>query len=262
MTNHETLGGHDGASHKTRVAIIGMGTMGTAMSRLMADRFDVIGIDHRPEALAQVAEADVAIIAVKPQSWGELAEQLKPYISHRQLVISIMAGITLKSLGVLGTDRLARTMPNLGIRAGQSLTATFAENLGDADQTTLADVVGTWGERVELDNEDQFHAFTAIGGSGPAYYYLLADAMSEAGEALGLSANVAKQAAMGALRSAGSVVQSGDNPAELIAAVASKRGTTEAGLRKLNTRRFRKTVGSTVVAATNRSREIAETYVS
>src|SRR5688572_14643713 len=151
-----------------KVAIVGLGTMGSAIHNLLLGDFDVIGIDRQSDNLAAVVKADVVIIAVKPQSFAKLAQTLRPHVEE-QIVISIMAGVTIHSISVaLGVKQIVRTMPNLALATGQSLTAWHIEAKG-MELSIVEAILDLWGSSLKLEDERQFDAFTALAGSGPAY---------------------------------------------------------------------------------------------
>ncbi len=243
---------------KRKVAVIGMGTMGKAIHQLMGDEFDVVGIDHTPGALAEVETANIAILAVKPQSFAELAEALQPYIGKKQLVISIMAGITLKALGVaLQTDRIVRTMPNLGLLNGESSTAYCAEGLDTADETTLKSVLDIWGSSWRLDDENKMNIFTATAGSGLAYFSLLTGYIEQALQGQGFSTGDARQIAVKTLVSTAHILDSGVAPVELASRVTSRGGTTAAARQVYEGWGFEQATLAAIDAARQRSQELA-----
>src|SRR5260221_5807 len=105
------------------IAIIGLGNMGSAIQRLLQGHLEVISIDRQYDTLKDVAKVDVIILAVKPQSFTELAQELRQYVGE-QVVLSIMAGVPIDAIAnALGVTKVVRTMPNLALTKGQSLTA-------------------------------------------------------------------------------------------------------------------------------------------
>jgi pyrroline-5-carboxylate reductase len=236
------------------VAIIGMGNMGLAIENQLQDGFRVVGIG-REDDLARVHNADIVILAVKPQSFPEVASELRLHVSKERLVISIMAGITVRGLAdALGTERVVRTMPNLALKTSQSMTTWYTEALGVETDTEA--IVDTWGRSKRLKHEDQFDASTAIGGSGMAYYFELAYLIEEAGARLGLSASDARMMSLQTLRGAASVLEADSSPEDLVQKIASKGGTTEAALTVFRQQGFGRMVDSAIEAACERSREL------
>lgn len=234
------------------IAIIGLGTMGSAIQRLLPDKFRVLGIGRQPEQLAQACKTDVIIIAVKPQQFAVLAQKLRPLIKN-QLIISIMAGVAIPTLtDALGTERIVRTMPNLALAKGQSLTAWHGVTTG-----TLQTILDLWGSSLQLDNEERFDAFTALAGSGPAYFFELARALEQAAVDQGFSTQQAHQISLQTFRGAASITAEDTSFAELVGRVASKGGTTEAALKVLNRQNFAQIISIAIQAACKRSQEIA-----
>ncbi len=204
--------------------------------------------------------SDVLILAVKPKDALEASRQLRPFLDARHLVVSVVAGLRRRGLqAALGDHhRVVRAMPNTGSVIGASATALARE--GDpSDVRTAARLLATLGP-VELVAEEQLDAVTALSGSGPAYVYLLIEAMIAAGVAEGLPADVARaltlQTALGAARMA---VESGAEPAELRRQISSPGGTTLAALQVFEGHELRETVRLAVRRAKERAAEIGAT---
>jgi len=238
-----------------KLAIIGMGTMGSAIHERMGNNFNTVGVSRSRGNMDEVASADIALIAIKPQSFGELATELRPRIDQ-QLVISIMAGVSLRTLvASLGTEQVVRTMPNLALKTGQSLTAWHTHE-SITDSRDIETILGTWGTTMRLYDEEQFHAFTALAGSGPAYYYELARMLEQAAQDKGFSAEQARLIAMQTFIGAASVVACTDSPAKLVQSIASKGGTTEAALNVFHIRKLDEIYRIAIDAACTRSQEL------
>jgi pyrroline-5-carboxylate reductase len=239
------------------IAIIGMGTMGSAIQELLQEDFTAHGIT-RHDSLASVQSAETVLLAIKPQSFHKLAESLVSHIDRKQTVISIMAGITLRGLTEgLGTDRVVRTMPNLALKTGKSMTAWYAEN-SEVDLDTMQAILDSWGSSIELDREGQFDAFTALAGSGPAYFFELAHQLEQAALVQGFTAQQAQKIVTQTFRGTASVLSDGDTIESWVKRVASKGGTTEKALGVLSEQHFEQTIGDAVMAATVRSRELGQ----
>lgn len=237
------------------IAIVGIGTMGSAIESLLKEDYDVIGLG-RSDSLEQIENTDAVILAVKPQSFAELAKDLKPYV-RQQLFVSIMAGVRLRALsGALGTRRIVRTMPNLALATGNSLTAWYTED-ENTDTKAVRALLDSWGVSMHLDNEQQFNAFTALAGSGPAYFYELARLMEQEALDYGFDAGQASQIAAQTFIGAASVVTPETNMAEQVQRVASKGGTTEQALRVFTEHRLSETIHQAVGAASCRSQELS-----
>ena len=239
-----------------KIAIVGMGAMGSAIGSLLKEDYEVVGLG-RADSLEQIENTDAVILAVKPQSFGELAYDLKPYVSG-QLIISIMAGTPLGVLSeTLGTDLVVRTMPNLGLTVGKSMTAWQVKSEA-VDRRLLLNILGAWGSCLELEEEDQFAAFTALAGSGPAYFYELARNLEQTAMGLGFDAEQARQIVAQTFLGAASVVTADTKFDEQVRRVASKGGTTEAALRVFAQHKLGQTIDQAVGAACCRSEELGQ----
>ena len=181
-------------------------------------------------------------------------------MSRRHLVISIAAGIDTKflkkSLGVKA--RIVRVMPNTPALVGVGASAYFLSRAcGPSDRSRVKTLLGSVGLAIEVSNETLLDAVTGLSGSGPAFVYLFLDGLIEGGKRSGLSERVARDFATQTVLGAATLFEkSGLKPAELIAKVASKGGTTEAGLLFLKKRRFRETAVQCVTAATRKAKEL------
>ncbi|MBI4343517.1 MAG: pyrroline-5-carboxylate reductase [Candidatus Omnitrophica bacterium] len=261
-----------------RIGLIGTGTMGRALLRgwlagglprrqvLAADpqaaarrvaqqRFGVaVTSDNRRVAAA----ADVLVLAVKPQQMAEVVAQIAPLATPRRLVISIAAGMRLAWFEERLLAPVIRVMPNLPATVGYGFSALALGRRATRRHAALAQALfGAVGQAVVLP-ERHFDAITAVSGSGPAYLFYLVQAWEEAARALGLPAAVARQAVRQTLLGSVALLETqGQAPAQLIARVASKRGTTEAALRVLDRLRVGARLSLAVRAAANRSRELS-----
>ena len=181
---------------------------------------------------AVLRQADVVVLAVKPQMLREVANALAADMQHRQpLIISIAAGVREPDLrGWLGGDvALVRCMPNTPALLQCGATALYANARVNAQQRHLADtILSAAGITVWVDDEALLDSVTALSGSGPAYFFLVMEALEQVGQKLGLNAAQARQltlqTALGAARMA---VEGADDPATLRANVTSPGGTTE-----------------------------------
>lgn len=208
------------------------------------------------------ADADVLVLAVKPQVLAEVCTTLQPLLSSRKpLIISIAAGIPLSSLEQwLGVHHaIVRCMPNTPALVLEGATGLFANANTSAAQKTLAgNILSAVGITRWLDSEDDINAVTALSGSGPAYYFLLMEAMEQAGVAMGLEPEMARaltiQTALGAARLAAS---SDVAPDELRRRVTSPGGTTQAAIESFESEGFRDLVSRALTAARKRSIELA-----
>jgi pyrroline-5-carboxylate reductase len=201
------------------------------------------------------------LLAVKPQVIGGLLPDLKPLASGGALFISIIAGLTVETMRTsLGEGaRIVRAMPNTPAAVLQGITAALAgPGVGEGERRRADALLGAVGEVVWLQEEGLIDAVTAISGSGPAYFFRFAEALSQAGAALGLPPEIAERLARRTLEGAGALAASTERSlAELRAEVTSPAGTTAAGLARLDDgERLHRLVEETAKAAEARSREL------
>lgn len=239
------------------IAIVGMGTMGSAIESRLQEGYEVTGIG-RDGSLAQVEGADAVIIAVKPQQFGELANDLWLHIQEEQLVLSVMAGITTERIGrMLGTQHVVRTMPNLGLTTGKSLTAWYTKDQ-DIDVAAVEGLLSTWGTDMRLHDENQFHNFTPLAGSSPAFLFEMARILEAEAARRGFTAKQARQIATHTFLGAASLVTPETNFGDLVTKVASKGGTTESALKVFKQKDLAGTVRQALDAANRRSQELGD----
>ena len=266
-----------------KVGFIGAGNMAASIITGLLNRGlgadCVFASDPDPERLAMLgaqapiqacednaavaAAVDVLVLAVKPQAMDVALAGLDAVVAGRQVVVlSIAAGLTLTSLEQrLGSDTaVVRSMPNTPALLGEGASALFANAVTSAEQREqVAAVLGAVGTVCWLDSETLLDAVTAVSGSGPAYFFLLMEAMIATGEKLGLDSETCQQlvvqTALGAARMAG---ESDVGLAELRRRVTSPGGTTAAALHSFEKGGFGELVESAVRAAADRSRELSE----
>ncbi|PWV62306.1 pyrroline-5-carboxylate reductase [Plasticicumulans acidivorans] len=225
-------------------------------------QFGVQTFEHNQEA---IAEAGVVVFAVKPQILAEVARELAEPIQHaRPLVVSIAAGVRLGDLDrwLGGHVALVRAMPNTPALVKSGATALFAAAGVSAEQRQRAEsILRAVGLTVWVDEEAQLDAVTALSGSGPAYFFLLMEAMEAAARELGLPAATARlltlQTAFGAAKIA---LESNESPADLRAHVTSPKGTTEAAIKEFQQADTAGIVTRALGAAARRSRELGDLF--
>nr|MBF0682504.1 pyrroline-5-carboxylate reductase [Pseudomonas sp.] len=212
---------------------------------------------------AQALEgADIVVLAVKPQVMQPVCRELAGKVSSNQLVVSIAAGISCQSLQAwLGPQlrAIVRCMPNTPSLLGQGASGLYANAQVSAEQKAHAEqLLSAVGMALWLDDEQLIDAVTAVSGSGPAYFFLMIEAMIAAGEQLGLPREIATrltlQTALGAARMA---CDSDVDAAELRRRVTSPNGTTEAAIKAFQAGGFETLVQGAMNAAAQRSAELA-----
>ena len=219
------------------------------------------GIEVFDDNAKAVAGADVVVLSVKPQAMKVVCEALRPALSPDQVIVSIAAGITCASMNAwLGERAIVRCMPNTPALLRQGVSGLYATALVSAEQRAQAEqLLSAVGVAVWLDEEKQLDAVTAVSGSGPAYFFLLIEAMTAAGVKLGLPAETAAkltlQTALGAAQMA---VSSDVDATELRRRVTSPAGTTEAAIKSFQANGFKALVEKALGAAAHRSAELAE----
>lgn len=195
-----------------------------------------LGVHTSATLTTETLAADVIILAVKPQQLHSVAQALAPYLQS-QLVVSVAAGIRTEDLSrwLNGYRTLVRTMPNTPAQIQAGITGVFAlPEVTDVQRQLTDTLLQAAGEVVWLTEEQQLDAVTAISGSGPAYVFLLIEALTAAGVSLGLTEAQSLQLSIATFKGASLLAASASTPvATLRQQVTSKGGTTEQGLLSL-----------------------------
>ena len=255
-----------------KIAFIGGGVMGEALiksiisggtasaaditvSDISKERQDYLkktyGIAVTDDNNRAITGAEVIVLAVKPQEISHVISELKN-VSAEQLVLSIAAGVTLKKLQEgLAHPHLVRAMPNMPAQIGEGITVWTASPEVTPSQKELAkSVLSALGEEIYVAAEKYIDMATAISGSGPAYIFLIIEALIDAGVHIGLTRSVAEKLVIETvIGSARSLKLSSRHPAELRNMVTSPGGTTTEGLLQLETGGLRSLLLQTVIAA-------------
>ncbi len=224
-----------------------------------------LGIAATADNGAAIGKANAIVVAVKPQHVDSVLAPLVASLQlRRPVVLSVAAGVRIQALqGWCGAGvPVIRAMPNRPAFVGAGITGLFAPPEVDAAQRELAaQIMQSVGEVVWVQTEDALDAVTALSGSGPAYFFLLAEALVSAGVKLGLPMDTARRLSIATLHGAGLLAQGSDGDlARLRAEVTSKGGTTEAALRTLQAADFNDLIARAVAAAARRSHELAEEF--
>ncbi|MBS0367495.1 MAG: pyrroline-5-carboxylate reductase [Proteobacteria bacterium] len=223
---------------------------------------DELGITASADGSAAVSGAAVVVLAVKPQDARTLLTSLAPQLSAaRPLLISVAAGIRVAQLQQWsGGLAVVRAMPNRPALLGAGASGLYAApTVAMSQRNTAQQVMAAVGQTVWVDSEDALDVVTALSGSGPAYFFLLAEAMAAAAVQLGLPQAAAQQLARATLHGSGLMTQTDEvDLTELRRAVTSPGGTTAAALAAFEQADLRGLVARAMAAAAQRSRELAE----
>lgn len=205
-----------------------------------------------------IAGSDVVVVAVKPRDVAVVVKALDGVVEDTQVIISLAAGVTTQTYeSVLGTVPVVRAMPNTPALVREGVTGIAAGNHAGVDQLEVArEVLGAVGS-VRIMEETLMDAVTAVSGTGPAYVFLLAEALTEAAMREGLPRDVAESFVHQTIRGAGHLLtETGKSPARLRHEVTSPGGTTAAAMHVLEEKGFRALVEDAVRAAAVRAREL------
>lgn len=265
-----------------RLGIIGGGVMGDVLARSVTETAlfapaEVCVLDHNPDKLARLAgdtgvrttsdpadlsAANILVLAVKPDNVSDILKRISEHAFHPEAVlISIVAGVPLDSLAALLPPDMAviRVMTNTPclVRSGMSVLAPNAHVSEHQLQQSRA-IFDAVGESLILP-EKYLDAVTGLSGSGPGFFFLIVDAMIEAGVLQGLPRATARQLVLQTLLgSARLMLESNGHPAQLRDMVTSPGGTTIAGIQVMEEYKIRATLLKTVETATRRSRELGQ----
>lgn len=216
-----------------------------------------LGIKVSMDNSEVVKNSDIVVLAVKPQYYQEVIEQIKDTVSDDQIIISIAPGKTLAWLqDCFGKSvKLVRTMPNTPALVGEGMTgACRNEYVTDEDYATVLQILGSFGE-VETIPENLMDVCVSVSGSSPAYIYILIEAMADGAVADGMPrAQAYKFAAQSVLGSAKMVLETGKHPGELKDQVCSPGGTTMEAVRILEEKGFRSSVIEAMKACVRKAR--------
>jgi pyrroline-5-carboxylate reductase len=266
-----------------RIGMMGAGRMATALARgllraEMVPAGSIVACDPSEEArqafaheipgtvvadanAADVAKADVVVLAVKPQKMNEALDAIRGAIGPNALVISIAAGVTLARLeGALPPgQRIVRVMPNTPCLIGLGASGfALGKHASKEDAKLVASLLSAVGAAFEVP-EKLLDAVTGLSGSGPAFVYSMIEALAAGGVAEGMSPELAGELAARTVSGAAEMVlQTGETPAVLRDRVTSPGGTTLAGLGVLRERGFGESISEAVKAATRRSIELGQ----
>jgi pyrroline-5-carboxylate reductase len=264
---------------RKHIALIGAGAMGEAviagaLRKKLVGPADLTAAGPRSERLAElhtkyhietttnnsaaVQHADVVVIAVKPQRLSEVMRSLKG-IRLEALVISIVAGATIKKLSAgLKHKAVVRSMPNTPGQIGEGITVwTASQETSGAQRELARQILEALGEQVFVDDESYLDMATALSGNGPAYVFLFAEALIDAGVHMGFPRRISEALVLQTLRGSAAYYQhAAQHPASLRNQVTSPGGTSAEALYYLEKAGFRSAISRAVWAAYQRSLEL------
>ena len=261
--------GFIGAGNMTHALISGLINNGFLASNIKLSDTDTTLLSQRELEFgvevftdnSQVATGcDVVVLAVKPKILSSVCKEIKAHTHRRPLVISIAAGVRSHDINAWlgGGTSIVRTMPNTPALVGKGATGMVANDAVNDKQKELAEqILGSVGEYFWVEEETMLDAVTALSGSGPAYFFLMIESMTNAGIALGLDKQIAEKLSIQTALGASTMSkQSGDSPRELRAKVTSKNGTTQAAIESFQAQNFEIIISHAMRAAFERAKEI------
>ncbi len=266
-----------------KVAVIGMGKMGTTIVKAMIQNGLVApsqivgstgheqtaeraakeaGIRVVTDSQSAVRDANIVILAVKPQTMMSVLDTIGPYLNSEQLFISLAAAMSLAKIEAklpAGSPTI-RAMPNLPALVKEGMTVMCTGQYAMKSHIEMATAIfGSFGLVRVIDNEDLMDAVTALAGSGPAYGYIIIESLAEGGVKAGLPRSLATTLAAQAMRGAAAMVlETGEHPAKLKDMVTTPAGTTVDGIMALEEGSLRVALIKAVDAATAKSKELSK----
>ena len=254
-----------------RLGLIGGGLMGEAIVAAVLNKgvltpADIVVSDvspHRRDLLARqyglavsddnarvAAEADIALLAVKPQEFGSVAKILQGHLNSRQTVVSIMAGVRIETLRkALDHDRVVRVMPNTPAMVGEGMSLWMATDaVNEEEREKVRGLLAAMGRELYVTDEKYLDMATSVSASGPAFIFLVMEALTDAGVHIGLRRDLAIEMVTQTVLGTARLAQETGRPfSELRHMVTSPAGTTAEGLRVLENARVRAAVIEAII---------------
>jgi pyrroline-5-carboxylate reductase len=233
---------------------------------IRSDRLELLRRQYRVQAVVNSAalagQVDILVLSIKPQNMANVLLAIEPVVRYNTLVISIAAGVRINEIAAaLGDKPIIRVMPNTPALIGEGASALFANSRARPMMDKAMRIFSSVGKTVIVDNEDLIDAVTAVSGSGPAYFFLLMEAMIKVAQDMGLPPEIAKILVLQTAKGAAGLAIEGDklreSPAELRRKVTSPGGTTEAAMKIFTAKNFSQLVAEAIVAARDRSKELS-----
>lgn len=264
-----------------KIAVLGAGKMGQSFSKSFL-KFELIkpqnlhlitrNVENKADLSQQFPhseiscfseisdlQADIIMLAVKPQDFTFVAEHLPFKISEAQMLLSIMAGISIEKIqAALKHKKVVRAMPNAPSLVGMGITGyTAADGISINQLIPIERLLNSTGRSVYLEDESLLDAVTALSGSGPAYFYFFVDAMIKAGVQMGIDENLSKLFVTQTMLGAYHLINNSDKSLnQLIKDVASKGGTTEAAIGTFEKHQLKAVLQKAILNAEKRAKEL------
>ncbi len=263
-----------------KFGIIGVGNMGQAILKALVEKanispediaiFDIdskkvkdlkkeLNVNVLFDINELIKNSKYIFIVVKPKDYKDLLSSIKKDLNKSKVLISVMAGVKIRSIKeIVGDIPVVRIMPNTPMLIGEgAIGVAFDEQVSNKDRKYLSEVLESMGE-VVFTEEDLIDAITGLSGSGPAYVFVMIDAMAQGGVKMGLSYQDAlKLSVQTVLGSAKMLKELGEHPSILRDKITSPAGTTIYGLHKLEEKGFRDAIISAIEEATKRSKQLS-----
>ncbi|MEL6831451.1 MAG: pyrroline-5-carboxylate reductase [Bacteroidota bacterium] len=265
-----------------KILIIGGGNMGLTYAKSflrshITQQEDMMILEKSPEKAAQLAElnigsvfgepqdclrqADLIILAVKPQDTPRLFETLRPEVEDQQVYLSIMAGVKIDTIRQgIGASKIVRAMPNLPAQIGMGMTAyTASDDVTRIELVMVQNLLNTTGKTIYVEDESAIDATTAISGSGPAYVFYFMDAMMQAAREMGFNESESELLVKQTFRGTVELYnKSNFSCQEWISKVSSRGGTTEAAMKAYHKRLVHEDIVAGAQAALARAVELGK----
>ncbi len=245
-----------------KICIIGLGNMGKAMLDILSKKgeFELIGCKKKDDVNIKAADAGILILAVKPQSFEELARNVTVDLGGK-LVISIMAGIGIEKIQkFLKVKRVVRALPNLALKVGLSLTLwKSADEISNEEKSLVKKILASFGQEVEVDSEEKISLIGVVSGCGPGFIAYFGEKMAEFLIKHGIDKVEAEKIARQTLIGTGEVVKENNwDLTDMRQKVSSKGGLTEAGVNAMEAGGMGEIFSNGAKAALNREKELSK----
>ncbi|HJN37684.1 MAG TPA: pyrroline-5-carboxylate reductase dimerization domain-containing protein [Gammaproteobacteria bacterium] len=252
------------------IVIIGFGSMGQALAHGWKSSFSV-AVVHKSTTLSEFTDIDginnikkseenTYILAVKPHDIPGTCQQLKKHLHPNNWVMSVAAGISHQQLTQeLNHSKVLRSMPNLAVQDKKGLTAIFSPQVTPQEQRPIENLWNDIGECFWVNSEHDFHLFTAVVGSGPAYFIAFASALETSLQELGLDKASSEKWSKASLQAASTLSEAAPL-SEIIQHIQSPQGTTEAALNSWQDTLIKTMLTQMIMAAKTRSLEIGNSF--